>query len=155
MPRRRQDDSPRVFDVSKPHHAGPGHTARPIIVGHRPMMPDPMTDRPLQHHSTDPVKVTSVPVKADDGAVLNGDSLPKADEAVPHTTPAVAALDGTASTEPPTPGDLRESPLPAIEAAKAEQLPTPPILPTASHEVSPKHPITLEPPDVPLTLEAP
>jgi hypothetical protein len=156
MPRSRKDDTPRIFDVSKPHRTTPDPTARPIIVGHRPMMPDPMmTDRPLHHHSTEPAKVTSVPVKADDGAVLNGDSLPNLPETATHATPAMAALDTIGSTEPPTPGDLPESPLPAIEAAEAQQPSLPPILTQSPHEVSPKHPITPEPPDVPLTLEAP
>ena len=40
------DDFSKVFDVSKPSHTAPGSTSRPIIVGHRPTMPDPMMRPP-------------------------------------------------------------------------------------------------------------
>ncbi|MEK7096294.1 MAG: hypothetical protein AAB896_03335 [Patescibacteria group bacterium] len=33
---------PTVFDINKPHTYGASPSARPVIVGHRPTMPDPM-----------------------------------------------------------------------------------------------------------------
>ena len=36
------DELSKVFDVSKPSRHTPSSTSRPIIVGHRPSMPDPM-----------------------------------------------------------------------------------------------------------------
>lgn len=33
---------PTVFDINKPHTYGATPSARPVIVGHRPIMPDPM-----------------------------------------------------------------------------------------------------------------
>ncbi len=37
-----KDDEGQVFDVSKPNRSAPNPTSRPIIVGHQPMMSDPM-----------------------------------------------------------------------------------------------------------------
>ena len=37
-----KDDEGQVFDVSKPNRNAPDPTSRPIIVGHQPMMSDPM-----------------------------------------------------------------------------------------------------------------
>ena len=41
----------QINDLNSPHK--PQHTSKPIIVGHRPMMPDPMVNRP--EHSTHPM----------------------------------------------------------------------------------------------------
>src|SRR3954465_4952486 len=35
-------DYTKVFDVSRPSQTGPDATSKPIIVGHHPMMSDPM-----------------------------------------------------------------------------------------------------------------
>lgn len=35
-------DEDRVFDVTKPKHISPSATSRPVIVGHRPLVSDPM-----------------------------------------------------------------------------------------------------------------
>lgn len=51
------DDTQRVFDVSKPSKVSPSATSRPVIVGHTPMMNDPMV------RDND---VVSVPVAMDD-----------------------------------------------------------------------------------------
>ncbi|MGA3150413.1 MAG: hypothetical protein ABSD10_02235 [Candidatus Saccharimonadales bacterium] len=38
-------DEDRVFDVSKPHKTSPSATSKPIIVGHHPIMNDPMVTK--------------------------------------------------------------------------------------------------------------
>ncbi|MBA3757452.1 hypothetical protein H0X09_01135 [Candidatus Saccharibacteria bacterium] len=38
----RIDDKERIFDVSRPHRTGPTPTSKPIIVGHHPIVNDPM-----------------------------------------------------------------------------------------------------------------
>jgi hypothetical protein len=63
-------DEDRVFDVSKPHKRTPDATSKPVIVGHHPIMNDPMVtmDRPTEPHHTDkpavPIKV-AVSIESD------------------------------------------------------------------------------------------
>lgn len=49
MPRG-SDDNPKVFDVSKPNKTTPSASSRPIIVGHHPIMADPMVLEERYHH---------------------------------------------------------------------------------------------------------
>lgn len=55
---------PTVFDINKPHTFGASASARPMIVGHRPTMPDPMVtprDAPLPDSSKITVRVDEPP----------------------------------------------------------------------------------------------
>jgi hypothetical protein len=36
------DKDSKIFDISKPHKITPSASSRPVIVGHHPVMPDPM-----------------------------------------------------------------------------------------------------------------
>jgi hypothetical protein len=54
------DDFSKVFDVSKPSRTNPDSTSRPIIVGHRPSMPDPMM-RPVPTRQSVPPATVPAP----------------------------------------------------------------------------------------------
>jgi len=53
---------PTVFDINRPHTYGAAPSARPVIVGHRPTMPDPMIT-PLE---TPPSSSPKINVKVDE-----------------------------------------------------------------------------------------
>jgi len=63
----RASDNLGVFDVSKPQQVPPDASGRPIIVGHRPTLSDPMVKDQLSHMAPRP-KI-SVPVMTDEGPV--------------------------------------------------------------------------------------
>lgn len=46
------------FDISKPPRHGPDPTSKPVIIGHRPMMPDPML-REEREKAAKPIKVVA------------------------------------------------------------------------------------------------
>lgn len=46
-------DYTKVFDVSRPSRISPDPTSRPVIVGHHPMMADPMVNKAPIHASPD------------------------------------------------------------------------------------------------------
>jgi hypothetical protein len=59
-------DENRVFDVTKPKHVSPPPTSKPVIVGHQPMVSDPMVkdkDQPEQllNHTPTKINVTDEP----------------------------------------------------------------------------------------------
>lgn len=58
-----QQRQQQYHDVNRPGRTGPSPTSRPVIVGHRPTMPDPMlTNRPTHHPQTQPGEpITSRP----------------------------------------------------------------------------------------------
>lgn len=77
----RIDDEERVFDVSRPHRSSPSATSKPIIVGHHPLMSDPMMkEENQQEHglfsSHIEKKVTPVHVTMDEAEPEAGGSLP-------------------------------------------------------------------------------
>lgn len=85
----------RVFDVSKPNRSAPSASGRPIIVGHHPIMSDPMVRR----HDSEPPPAASQPEPI---------SPPIEAPAVPHTMthdfPSVSHQ--KEETLPPVDGDL-------------------------------------------------
>jgi len=59
-------DENRVFDVTKPKHVSPPPTSKPVIVGHQPMVSDPMVKdknepEQLLHHTPTKINVTAEP----------------------------------------------------------------------------------------------
>jgi len=56
------DDDQRVFDVTRPSKVGPPATSKPVIVGHRPTVSDPMVKGDGENPTNAAPKVTSVPV---------------------------------------------------------------------------------------------
>lgn len=57
---RRQQPSRKVFDVSRPGRTPAGATSRPVIVGHKPQVQDPMMSKPL-HVVDDAANALHVP----------------------------------------------------------------------------------------------
>ena len=84
-----KDDSGQIFDVSKPNRVPPSPTSRPIIVGHQPMMNDPMVTP--EEHAPD----TALP------------ATPMEHKMIPVSTP------GESSQEMPQPQALPPVPPPA------------------------------------------
>lgn len=79
------DDSNKVFDVSKPSRVSPSNTSRPLIVGHRPTMADPMMRpgkpayRPEEHQASVPSTSTKHPAPSSlISAVSHGLAAPPA-----------------------------------------------------------------------------
>jgi hypothetical protein len=59
-------DENRVFDVTKPKHVSPTPTSKPVIVGHQPMVSDPMVrgkeeTEQLLNHTPTKINVTDTP----------------------------------------------------------------------------------------------
>lgn len=65
--RKRVQQKPGIFDISKPHRITPSASGRPIIVGHHPTMPDPMV-RHDEAKLPKPSNEKTVPVKDEDAA---------------------------------------------------------------------------------------
>src|SRR5688572_11245924 len=98
-------DTKRVMDVSKPGKSAPDSSSRPIIVGHKPMIADPMVNPEKdESENTEPetVKVKKLTVvgekvllppsqqknaeKADGSPTSDGPELPKDDIEEPEKT---------------------------------------------------------------------
>ncbi|OGL37655.1 hypothetical protein A3E49_03045 [Candidatus Saccharibacteria bacterium RIFCSPHIGHO2_12_FULL_49_19] len=93
----------RVFDISKPHHSKPHGTAKPVIVGHHPQMPDPM----LREHAPDKPTTGSLP-----GTDTPMDNLPTEGPADTANVPPVSGADNF--MEQPQTDSLPTSKLPDI-----------------------------------------
>jgi len=73
----------RVFDVTKPKHVSPAPTSKPVIVGHQPMVSDPMVkDRQgaddserLLNHSSTKINVSDEPDQEDPKTTLDEPEL--------------------------------------------------------------------------------
>lgn len=92
------DDDNKFFDVSRSQQTGPHPTSKPIIVGHHPMMPDPMLRE--EDSSSTPM---NIPVRRDKPTPevpepVEPDKLPSLhDISAPHETgPALTPSDSTA-----------------------------------------------------------
>lgn len=130
----------RVFDVTKPKHVSPTPTSRPVIVGHQPMVSDPMVkdkdDEHLLNHTPTKINVTDQAAEhePDNGHELKtghedyhrSESMTTASPAIiepTHTTetkPAAEPETGPAKFDPPlfTPeADAAEETEPEEEAA--------------------------------------
>lgn len=62
----RIDDSSRVFDISRPHRVSPTATSKPVIVGHHPMIKDPMVTGDNSFSSHSEKKITPVHVTTEE-----------------------------------------------------------------------------------------
>ncbi len=103
----------RVFDVSRPNRVGPDPTSRPIIVGHQPMMPDPMVSRTNYAPATD-TQSPPTPIHVS----ISNDEVP-----VP-VTPAPEPLPPPSTPEPvqPEPSTLPEE-TPAPQPSESQEEP--------------------------------
>lgn len=60
-----EDQNPRqIHDVNRPGRHSPSPTSRPVIVGHRPTMPDPMVNQRPMHRpdAAAPAEPTNIPI---------------------------------------------------------------------------------------------
>ncbi len=108
----------QFHDVSRPGHRGPTPTSRPVIVGHRPTMPDPMLhERPMHHQPEVP---TSAPARPPGPPMpIDGFSLPPKH----HPQP----------TQPVAPAHSNHY-MPEPMALESE-----PLIPTHHHQPTPQH----------------
>ena len=117
MPR----DEDRVFDVSRPHKTAPDATSKPIIVGHHPVMNDPMVtmDRPAEPpHVDQPPMPIKVAVSMEDNEPAKEASLPPPAPLPQPKLPELSVHHPLAVHPPPEP--------PASDATP----PTPAFVPT-------------------------
>jgi hypothetical protein len=90
-------DQSKIFDVSKPHKVVPSASSRPLIVGHHPLMPDPMVLEQREQypkiHAQEPIAPGPSP------PVLDEEMRPPAP--VAPLTFAPSPIPEPASLEPP------------------------------------------------------
>ncbi|HVS79065.1 MAG TPA: hypothetical protein VHD84_02125 [Candidatus Saccharimonadales bacterium] len=109
----------RVFDVAKPGSSGPQATSKPVIVGHHPVMNDPMvrgesaepTKIAVQDGGSEPAQPTVTPTDSLSGDMSVSDSgipvytpTPQPEGAAaehPSSDPVVGGLSGSSDETPP------------------------------------------------------
>ncbi|MBI2285343.1 hypothetical protein HYU82_00775 [Candidatus Saccharibacteria bacterium] len=114
------------FDISKPHQHGPDPTSKPIIVGHHPMMPDPMI-REERKKAAKPINVTSAdePESVDVTPVEKPMAEPDKPEPKPDKIPDLADISAPHEASPaltPSP-ELKPEPEALQPAAVPESAP--------------------------------
>jgi len=141
------EDNPKVFDVSKPHKTTPSPSSRPIIVGHHPIMADPMVLEERYRHP-EPLNTQPVEQQAPQAPVLG--TL----ENIPERISISPSNDSQSPTEPSaekayTPyGAPQQPPEQPIEQPHVEPQQTPPA-PIFSPEVPD---VTTQRPDINLPV---
>ncbi len=90
----KNDDTSGVFDVAKPGQSRPDTTSRPIIVGHKSMVEDPMVTASAS---------TSVAASKKDNDEQDSSLKSTEDKIAPHEAHPVSPLHETVAPEPPTP----------------------------------------------------
>jgi hypothetical protein len=97
----------KVFDVAKPGKSAPDATARPVIVGHKPMIQDPMVNASDTGTETAPVendeKVT--PIRSAKKIVPLGDKAPENTSQAKDETPKEADEPGAVDMQEKTEED--------------------------------------------------
>jgi hypothetical protein len=152
-------DYTKVFDVSRPSRTNPDPTSKPVIVGHQPMMADPMV-RPISVHSDPEAGFDSTPHHAkviEVSSEIRG-HIAQSQPPSPADLAATAAEENTAGVivpEPATPSALepiappaavqpQQSVPPPAAAPIAEMTPSMPALPI-------QQPVSAPPPEPDLT----
>lgn len=151
----------RVFDVSKPNRSAPGATSKPIIVGHHPIMNDPMvTGRDSEHEPApappQPEPFSPPPSDNPPPSESLPASIPEATPIMSHTFPSISNQD--AGSIPPVDagiGGISDS-----LNAEAPEPTTPASVPGGDQQFirpdrteTPQH--NLPPPDHPSVTPAP
>jgi hypothetical protein len=84
-------DENRVFDVTKPKHISPTATSKPVIVGHHPIMSDPM----VKDSNSETSSPTKIPVSDSGGSEnsylvgTSADNSPAPEEHFEHIKPNI------------------------------------------------------------------
>jgi hypothetical protein len=131
----------RVFDVSKPNQVNPSATSRPIIVGHRPMMNDPMVK---EHDEPEAAYEAAAPTRIPISENSSAEPPAPAEDSQPSPQPfeapeAFSAPAEVTATEPAVAEDSQlfsADPQPEIPAPPPSDS-TPPI--EGLHLAKPKH----------------
>ena len=113
----------KFFDVARPSQVGANATSRPIIVGHRPMMPDPMMRREAPQKQND----QSAPQIKTHKAKIIEISADVKNEITQASTESAKTTEGPAPEHPKPPA---EQPAPTVQPSgigevSAEHLPLP------------------------------
>lgn len=135
----KKEDKPKTFDVTKPGKTPAAATSRPIIVGHGPMMKDPMVSESNAKDSAMPTKITinKTPTDSSTKATAAGFKVIKppsesvTDKPAPKDGNPVKTKVDVAEPDAEKPAQLDKSPVdkPSIidkESAKADDQPTSP-----------------------------
>jgi len=125
------DDS-KIFDISKPHKVAPNASSRPVIVGHHPILPDPMVLEERYRHPK-PLHPQPVEQEKTQEPVLVDQNTPQQESINPPSETQVSAtsqMEGDYMTH----GAPKQSP---------EQLPSQPVekSPAESSQMSSVAPI--------------
>lgn len=131
----KSNDEPRVFDVAKPGKSGPSATSKPIIVGHKSMIEDPMVKTGASATLDEEAKEIADDKVSDETKNEASDNTKSEDkkEVGPHQAKVVEPPEETTKTEE-TPV---EAPAPAAEPAAVPDEPSEPKEPAASDSDTP------------------
>lgn len=121
------DGNPKVFDISKPHKTTPSASSRPIIVGHHPIMADPMV---LEERYRHPKPLSP---QLDEQPAVQTPVSP-APENIPQRTSISPPSEPQAPTEP-------SSEKAYTTYGAPQQLPERPVEPPVEHQQTPPAPI--------------
>jgi hypothetical protein len=142
----------KYFDVSKPRRHAPNPTSKPIIVGHHPMMPDPMI-REKRQKSSKSIHIFSEPKESTttDNYQPKTNKLPDlADISAPYeTSPSLTPSASQPSDSVPTSADSSESAPATVVSPPESSLQSDKTRPTSS-QMTPQTPLT-QSPDKPLS----
>lgn len=109
------NEDSKVFDVSKPDRVRPDTTSRPVIVGHRPMVQDPMVSKPEQ---------PTAAMDMEPGKETPAATEPKLDKADEHTGVTIQP-EASAASLTQEPASEHTPPVPAAEV-HTHETPVPP-----------------------------
>lgn len=144
-------DENRVFDVTKPKHVSPAPTSRPVIVGHQPMVSDPMVkdkDEPEQllDHTATKINVTDTSSAHEPEPEPEKVELKTGHEDIPENSGAAAIIEP--SHQEHNPADE-----PATGPAKFDAPAAPEPSPVFSEPSEPQFEETAASPDTPVSEE--
>lgn len=122
-------DDKKHFDISKPRRQGPDPTSKPVIVGHHPMMPDPMI-REEREKAAKPINVISEGNEPE--------SLDVTQNAKPATQPDLSDISAPHEISPALTPSAPTDSLGPDQSSGAEPVPQPETsLPTTTPESAP------------------
>jgi hypothetical protein len=121
-------DYTKVFDVSRPSKTAPDATSKPVIVGHHPMMADPMV-RPAVHHTDPDVGMDKAPHHSK--VVEVSDTARQHIALSQPPSPEQLAAEAAAEDKGPQTGTLLQ-PAQPTQTADTSPMPVPPVTPVNS-----------------------
>lgn len=156
----KRDDTPKIFDVSRPSRSNPDNTSRPLIVGHRPQMVDPMVNRPDKPSKTDDSPTTQIVSSSGTThhsmLTAHGDDTAAASIPEHHQAKVISVSEDIknnlavaeqtpAQPQPETPPSLPSPEPPASEPAPSANQEEPSPAPTPASELNTPEPLPAAP----------